>query len=70
MKARDIIPGWPKGKSTESRARDWEYREFWIWPWQMWTEETREYLRDNREYHELQQRLEDFRYRVQFKKVA
>lgn len=33
MKAREVVPGWPRGRSSESLSRDWElsYRDTY-WP--------------------------------------
>jgi hypothetical protein len=42
MKARDIIHGWPRGRSTSAPAK-W----LWAWPWRLDQDDIR-----NFEYHE------------------
>ena len=65
LKARDIVPGWPRGRSTSCRASgDWQYADFMIQWYRLlgWGEPAKEYahrLRENREYHERQQAMVD-----------
>jgi hypothetical protein len=58
MKARNIIADWPRGKSTESLARGWEY-ELMHYPWVRLTDQTRAYYEENAAYHREQQAMFD-----------
>lgn len=55
MKARDIIPGWPRGRTTVG-GRDLAYYEFFSWPWPS-RFLTLEELDQERKYHEGQQSM-------------
>jgi len=66
LKARDIIPGWPRGRSTECA-----HRFYWMWfPYPLlnqgllcvddyWRAAVEEEVRLTREYHEQQQAMVD-----------
>lgn len=70
VKARDIIPGWPRGRSTtvSYENRNWEYvDELFFDIFNRTSEEKKNDLRLDREYHLEQKRMSDdyrsYRYR-------
>jgi hypothetical protein len=58
IKARDIIPGWPKGRSTTASFDNhcWEY--FDVWPKScLHTDGMKEQMQLERLYHQMQQAM-------------
>jgi hypothetical protein len=56
VKARDIIPGWPRGRSTVVLWPDWECAP-WLWLTNWKSAEGYADWAADREYHEAQQRM-------------
>jgi hypothetical protein len=57
LKARDIVPFWPKGRSTESLAR--RFRTRWFYTWMAWNEpqKVEEEYTDSENYHRAQKAM-------------
>lgn len=68
LKARDIVPGWPRGRSSSSSfvSNLWQYADF-LKEMSFWTAyhmfgvspDTVKYLISNAEYHQQQQKMVD-----------
>lgn len=56
LKARDIIPGWPRGRSTADMWPDWKSVDMGEVFWPNRAEKIAE-LKLDREYHEAQQQM-------------
>lgn len=58
-KARDVIPGWPRGRSTEIRTR-WDSDWLWVFNRPLYDNSDRVLDKErNRVYHLHQQTMED-----------
>jgi hypothetical protein len=51
LKARDVVAGWPRGRSTSPMFQDWQYETLWTGFWAVATGRKAEDHERDRGYH-------------------